>query len=204
MKLIKFFVMIVTLFSSLFCYAATKTEKQIVELKYEAKSNKPEKQKSTQKKSTQTGKKKTTAPAPQYNCKVDVESFLDLRANQQTLGATFNKPLISNDVSNWLETIRNDELIAKTKNWVGTKNLILKPQLKKLYSYAESMNIHGVVSMEIEFWIDGKQVKSIYYRGMGSKMNAWNALYEYGIALNYGVHEIAPKILADIKSTCAP
>ncbi len=200
MKFVKFFAIIVTIFSSIYCYAATKTEKQMVELKYEVKKNKPKQQSSA---SSQKRKKKAAAqPAIQYNCKVSIEPFVDSRINQQTLGASWSKPLITNDVPNWLESIRNDDLIAKTKNWSGAKSIVLKPKLKKLYSYAESMNIHGVISLEIEYWIDGKLDKTNYYRGMGSKANMMNALNEYGVALNYGVHEIVPRVITDTKVFC--
>ena len=202
MKSIKLIAILIAFFSSSYCLAATKVEnKKIVELKYEVKKNKP-KQKASSSNQQQRKAKAASQPTVQYTCKVSIDSFVDARANKQTLGSTWNSPLIPNDVSTWLESIRTDDLLAKTKSWNGSKNLVLKPKVKKLYSYAESMNIHGVVSMDVEYWLDGKLEKTAYYRGMGSKANMMNALNEYGVALNYGMHEVVPKIIADAKSFC--
>jgi hypothetical protein len=202
MKPLKIIVILISLLASYFSFAATKAENKVVELKYEVKKNKSKQKASS---STLQRKKRAEAEAQsaaQYTCNVSIAPFLDARENKQTLGSTWSLPLIPNDVAAWLESIRKDDLLAKTKRWNGSKNLELKPKVKKLYSYAESMNIHGVVSLEVEYWVDGKLEKTTYYRGMGSKANMMNALNEYGVALNYGVHEVIPRIIADAKSFC--
>ncbi len=197
MNLIKFLITLIIFSSSIDGYSATKPEEEFVELKYEIKKSKHKQQKTTQQK-----KREAATPKIQYNCKVDAEPFIDLRFNQQTLGAKLDAALIAKDLPSWLETIRHTEIIEKTESWIGTKHLVVKPKLKKLYSYSEKMNIHSVVSMEIEFWINGTQQRSIYYRGIGSTFNTLDALDEYATTLNYAVQNIAPQIFADMQSLC--
>lgn len=198
MNLVKSLAMLIAFFPPFYCHSATKSENKMVELKYEIKKNKVIRKSGAD---FQHKKKKVNSPIT-YKCNVIVESFVDLRINQQTLGATFNKPLVTNDVPAWLESIKSDDLLVKTKNWSGTKNVLLRPKLRKLYAYAESMNIHGVISLEIDYWVDGKLEKTNYYRGIGTKSNMTNALSEYSTALNYGVHETILEIIGDLKEIC--
>jgi hypothetical protein len=110
--------------------------------------------------------------------------------------------LLPSGLDSWLETMRTEELVNKTSAWKGTRQLQIKPSLTRLYSYAESMNIHGVISLNVEYWLDDQLVDTKYYRGVGSKANMMNALGEYATALNYAVHEMAPQVIEDAKQLC--
>lgn len=179
--------------------AAVESQKR-VPLEYESKVLKTTK-KTTTKKSKSSAKQPVAAPA--YECKVDVAPVADERNNKVTLGASWNAPLLPDGLDTWLNTVREKELVNKTSTWSGDKQLLIKPSVTRLYSYAESMNIHGVIALKVEYWLDNKLVQTKSYRGMGSKANMMNALGEYATALNYAVHEMAPEVLADVKNYCA-
>jgi len=176
-------------------HAAAPTDQKFVELKYE---------KAPAKRVQQTTTKPRTAPVstPSYDCRVVVDAIVDARNNRQTLGANWAEPLLPSGLEPWLEQVRALELANKTGAWAGGKQVQVKPRLTRLYSYVESMNIHGVIALDIEYWVDQTLVETKKYRGLGSKTNMWNALSEYGTALNYAVHDMAPDVLTDIKAIC--
>lgn len=177
---------------------AAANAQKLVPLEYKTKVSK-----ATQKTTTQTRKKSAQkAPAVSYACQVEVSAFSDLRNNKVTLGASWSDPLLPQGLDTWLDTVRTKELVNKTSAWKGDKKLLVKPSVTRLYSYAESMNIHGVIALKVEYWLDDKLVQTKNYRGMGSKANMMNALGEYATALNYAVHEVAPDVLADMKNYC--
>lgn len=178
--------------------AAVENQKP-VPLEYKSKVVKTTK-KTTTKKSRSTAKQQVVVPA--YECKVDVAPVVDERNNKVTLGASWSDPLLPEGLDTWLNTVREKELVNKTRTWNGDKQLLIKPSVTRLYSYAESMNIHGVIALKVEYWLDNKLVQTRSYRGMGSKANMMNALGEYATALNYAVHEVAPEVLADVKNYC--
>ncbi len=179
--------------------AAVESQKR-VPLEYKSKEVKTTK-KATAKTSKSSAKQPVVAPA--YECKVDVAPVADERNNKVTLGASWNSPLLPDGLDTWLSTVREKELVNKTRSWSGDKQLLIKPSVTRLYSYAESMNIHGVIALKVEYWLDNQLVQTKSYRGMGSKANMMNALSEYATALNYAVHEVAPDVLADVKNYCA-
>lgn len=178
--------------------AAVENQK-LVPLEYTSKVVKTTK-KTVTRKSRSAAKQQVVIPA--YECKVDVAPVADERNNKVTLGASWSGPLLPGGLDTWLNTVREKELVNKTHTWSGDKQLLIKPSVTRLYSYAESMNIHGVIALKVEYWLDNKLVQTKSYRGMGSKANMMNALGEYATALNYAVHEIAPDMLADVKNYC--
>lgn len=189
--------------ASLLCVGnvfAAQQKQQFVELQYEAKvakktTAKPAK-KNTNKKAAQTA---SMAVSP--SCQVVVSDLQDKRQNTVTLGSNGAEPLYPEGLVAWLLAVKEKELVGKTSKWSGSKQVEVIPSLTKLYAYAENMNIHGVMSLSIDYVVDGK-VTTKKYRGMGSKINMMNGYGEYATALNYAVHELSPRIIADVKSFC--
>ncbi len=179
---------------------ATESQK-LVPLEYKAAAHKAKKVQSTSKKATKGAV--TAKPAFNSACQVSVAPFADGRNNKLTLGASWAQPLLPNGLTQWLDDVRTLELINKTKSWQGEKQLQVKPRLLRLYSYNESMNIHGVIALSVEYWLDGKLVAEKKYRGMGSKANWANGLDEYATSLNYAVHEVVPTMMQDMKMLCS-
>ncbi len=200
MKKITFLVLVGSLLAISPAFAATPAQK-LVPLEYEKKVAK--KQQKTTSNSSRKGAKAKSAVAPAvYDCRVEVAAISDSRNNKVTLGSTWAEPLLPQGLDTWLEAVRTQELVNHTSKWNGSRQLQIKPSLNRLYSYAESMNIHGVVSLNVEYWLDNKLVDTKYYRGVGSKANMMNALGEYATALNYAVHEVAPEVIEDAKQLC--
>lgn len=183
--------LVLSLGAAHFAATATAATQKLVPLEYKTKVSR------TTQKSVQQ------APALSYVCQVEVSPFSDQRNNKVTLGASWSEPLLPQGLDSWLETVRAKELVNKTSSWTGDRKLLVKPSVTRLYSYAESMNIHGVIALKVEYWLDGELVETKSYRGMGSKANMVGALGEYATALNYAVHEVAPDVLADMKKYCA-
>lgn len=198
MKKLALLIVVGSFLAAPLAFAAAQPEQKLVPLEYKKKVSK------SQKKATPTrGKKAAKAVAPAvYDCQVQVDAFTDNRNNKVTLGSTWAEPLLPSGLDGWLDSVRTQELVNKTSAWNGTRQLQIKPSLTRLYSYAESMNIHGVISLNVEYWLDNKLVDTKYYRGVGSKANMMNALGEYATALNYAVHEMAPQVIDDAKQLC--
>lgn len=178
---------------------AAVSEQKRVPLEYKSKVERVSKKASTKKSKSSSRQNVIT---PFYECKVDVTPVVDERNNKVTLGASLSDPLLPDGLDVWLDTVREKEFINKTNAWSGNKQLLVKPSVTRLYSYSESMNIHGVIALKVEYWLDNKLVQTKSYRGMGSKANMMGALSEYATALNYAVHEVAPDVLTDIKNYC--
>lgn len=200
MKKITFLVLVGSMLVISPTFAATPAQK-LVPLEYEKKIAKKQKQ-TTSKSSKKAASAKSAVTSAVYDCRVQVAAISDSRNNKVTLGSTWAEPLLPQGLDAWLDAVRTQELVNPTSSWNGSRQLEIKLSLNRLYSYAESMNIHGVVSLNVEYWLDNKLVDTQYYRGVGSKANMMNALGEYATALNYAVHEVAPEVIEDAKQLC--
>lgn len=136
-------------------------------------------------------------------CQVQFDVFQDQRPNKETVGSNFAKSLMPIGLDQWLQNAEADLWQGKVKKSDSGKNLVLKPKLDRLYAYAQSMNIHGVIALTVDFVVDGKVIETKKYRGLGSTTNAWNAEHEYYDALSYAAHDAMPKVLKDIPAVCA-
>lgn len=202
MKLISFAALLI-IFSFSTAHAA-KAPQKAVELEYEAASapRKTTKTKKVKKKQTkQEAVQQMPAPTDNFACNVQVNDIVDARKNKVTLGTNGIEPLLPTGLDQWLLDIKKAELVEKTKNWTGARNVQVTPSLTKLYGYAENMNIHGVFSVTVDIAIDGKTTTK-KYRGMVSKANMVNGYGEYATALNYAVHEVMPRLVEDLKAAC--
>lgn len=199
--------------------AAKKPANEITTIKYvknqarKAGSTKSTKQTTKKSKSTKTSSTKSTQKANavavvpssvSLSCDVKINPFTDNRKNQQTLGTTMSKSLQANGISEWLADASADLWSSKIKSTASAKTITLQPSLLKLYSYAQSMNIHGVIALKVDFIENGKVVDSKIYRGLGSAANVWNAEYEYYDSLSRAAHNAFPKVLQDLSQKCAP
>jgi hypothetical protein len=184
-------------------HAATTATQKTVELEYETASTpKKAKTKKVKKKKTQAEAAPQTAPASSaVACNVHFDDITDARKNKLTIGTNGAGPLLPSGVEQWLQDIKEAELVGKTKSWTGSKEVHVKPALTKLYAYAENMNLHGVFSMSVDISIGG-ETTTRRYRGMGSKANMVNGYGEYATALNYAVQEVMPRLIDDLKSVC--
>jgi hypothetical protein len=200
MKKITFLILVGTLLTIPLSFAAA-PEQKLVAMEYQKKVTKKQKKVTTTSRKKSTAAQSAVAPVV-YDCRVQVAAVNDNRNNKVTLGANWVGPLLPAGVDTWLEAVRTQELVNKTSSWSGSRQLEIKPTLTRLYSYAESMNIHGVISLNVEYWLDNKLVDTKFYRGVGSKANMMNALGEYATALNYAVHEMAPQVIEDAKQLC--
>lgn len=198
MKMIK---LTIVAFSLLFVGHLFAAESQkYVELEYQTKSTNKASAKSTKKTAKKKAEQAVAVNSPA--CQVTINNVADKRQNIYTLGTNGAEPLLPAGLDAWLMAVKEKELVAKTHTWSGTKQVNVIPSMTKLYAYAENMNIHGVMSLSVDYVVDGK-ITTKKYRGMGSKANMMNGYGEYATALNYAVHELSPRIIADIKSFCA-
>lgn len=167
-----------------------------------AKAAKSDKTKSKKKSTTEVASASIEQPSAAASCQVQFEDFQDQRPNKESVGTNFAKSLTPVGIDAWLKDAGADLWIGKVKT-AGNKTLVLKPKLDRLYTYAQSMNLHGVMAITVDFEIDGKVLESRKYRGLGSTTNAWNAEHEYYDSLSYAAHEAMPKVLKDISTVCA-
>lgn len=186
-----------------FAKEAKKVDESVIEYQKKAVKTTTVDKKSKAKKKTAEAAPSVTEDAPTVtSCQVQFDVFQDLRLNKDTVGTNFSRALTPSGLDTWLSDAEADLWRGKVKTNSG-KTLVLKPKLERLYTYAESMNLHGVMSLSVDFVLDGKVLETRKYRGLGSTANAWNAEHEYYDALSYAAHEAMPKVLKDIPSVCA-
>lgn len=135
------------------------------------------------------------------SCQVKFENFQDQRPNKETVGTNLIRSLSPTGIEAWLNDAEADIWLGKVKN-SSEKVLTVKPKLERLYAYAQSMNLHGVMAISVDYVVDGNVIETRKYRGFGSTGNTWNAEYEYYDALNYAAHNAMPKVLKDINEIC--
>ena len=134
-------------------------------------------------------------------CQVEIADFSDNRHNKKTISNFFGKSLIGDGVDAWLGAAKSEYL-----NDIKTEysNLVLeaKPKLHRLYAYPESMNINGVVAIEIDYFVNGEFHESKHYRGFYGKTNWANGNGEYVTALNLALNHSMVKITEDLGKVC--
>ncbi|MES2672661.1 MAG: hypothetical protein V4660_00405 [Pseudomonadota bacterium] len=207
MTVIKYIVSFSLMFTTSFLYAATtkkptSNDSQIVYLKkVNHKTTKPAEKK--------LKKSKADVPVAEVEeakinsvCKIDFSDFQDVRPNKETVGSNFKRSLQPIGLDVWFKDAEID-LWEKRITMPGTGRMItLQPKVYRLYAYAQSMNLHGVMAIAVDFVVDGKVVETRKYRGFGSTMNGWGAEYEYYQALSYAAHDVMPQVLKDVPEIC--
>jgi len=139
----------------------------------------------------------------QLDCAFIVEDIKDVRRNKQAIGTNFFLPLQAKKVDDWLNDLSSDlrrEVISDTNT--SLNKIIIKPEVSKIYSYAQSMNLHGVIVFNVAFEKNGREIEAKYYRGAAAKTNWINGLGEYGTTVNLAAENIVLNILNDLPSIC--
>ncbi|HWV15294.1 MAG TPA: hypothetical protein VN030_07660 [Cellvibrio sp.] len=177
------------------------------QIKYQ-KASAPKPAAKTQSKTQKKAKAETAeqqAPQEQSSvttsCQVKFDEFQDNRSNKQTVGTNAIRSLSPTGLEVWLKDAEADIWLGKVKNSSG-KVVTVKPKLERLYAYAQSMNLHGVMAISVDYFVEGQLIETRKYRGFGSTGNTWNAESEYYEALSYAAHDALPKVLKDINSLC--
>jgi hypothetical protein len=152
-------------------------------------------------------KEETPSPALEETaisatCQIKHADFQDIRLNKETVGTNFKKSLQPQGLDTWFKDAEKDLWEKRIHNPSSGKVITLQPKIFRLYSYAQSMNIHGVMGIAVDFMTDGKVIESRKYRSLGSTTNGWNAEREYYQALSYAAHDVMPKVLKDIPDIC--
>lgn len=171
---------------------------------YAKKLDKNEKLKITYKKrSVKAKRKKDRKIVRDSRCNFVLGGFLDIRQNKETIGTNFSKALLVDNIDSWFKDASQELLIKKFKNSPDKdKTIVLIPKISRLYSYAQSLNIHGVVALKLDVVVEDKIVDTRRYRGLGSTINWNNGSHEYVDAVDASISKALPKVVADLHSIC--
>ena len=136
-------------------------------------------------------------------CEFLAENFLDSRANKETIGTNFSVPLRAQKVDEWLENLSTDfRKKVQSKSSAPTQKVTIKPEMVRLYAYAQGMNLLGVIAVKVNYEQAGNVIATKYYRGFAAKANWANGIGEYNTAVNKATENLLPKIINDLPMVC--
>ena len=133
-------------------------------------------------------------------CAFTILPTLDKRQNKVTIAFNGDN-LEATEVSLWLNTAMQ-HFTTHTQQASAKAKLQVQPTLTRLYTYHESMNIHGVVSVKLDYVLNDQLVESKQYRGFYAKTNWAGANGEYVTALNDAINNLMPKVVQDLPRVC--
>ncbi len=136
-------------------------------------------------------------------CNYLLSDISDKRQNKETIGARFSYPLVVNGVEQWLDKAQQDfNKKALQEEIKAAKSITLRPSLTRLYSYAESMNLHGVSALSVDFLEGERLIETRKYRGNGAVVNWANGVSEYHDVVNLSLHYALSAVKKDLSSVC--
>lgn len=134
------------------------------------------------------------------SCAFEILPVTDQRHNKTTIGFNGDN-LRAVQVSPWLQQSLQAVFQYTVKDST-TARIQVQPVLKRLYTYHESMNILGVTSLTVDYSVKGQPLDSRQYRGFYAKANMMGADGEYVTTLNDSIHDLLPRLAADLPKLC--
>jgi len=144
--------------------------------------------------------------APISGCNVTFSPVTDARKNKQTVGSNYNVPLKAVDVDKWLEqftlNLSQRVNVASSSAADNSNQINIAPKMLKLYSYAEGMNLHGVIAIKLDYYRSDVLLSSHHMRGYATKANWNNGIGEYRKVINMAMSDITDVIISNINMNC--
>jgi hypothetical protein len=141
--------------------------------------------------------------APMINCDVKFSPMIDERKNKLTVGSNYNVPLKAVDVDVWLDkfTLNLNQRTHPTST-NNSNEINISPKMLKLYSYAEGMNLHGVMAVKLDYYRSEVLLNTYHLRGYATKANWNNGIGEYRKVINMAMSDAADVITKKINTLC--
>ena len=205
MKFLSVILCVTFFFSGIDTFAKTNAD-GVFELKFKLGPEKKAKKKKKVYKSRKEANKiraKIALMNEPLTCRFDMAKFVDSRQNKDTIGTNFLVPLSPYGIDLWLEDAVKQLVLAKLpKAKPDATDVIIKPELTRLYSYNEAMNLNGIIAFKASFIKNDETLLVKHYRGIGVKPNWRGSTGEYNKAVNIAAKDAMPKLIKSLRSVC--
>ena len=84
----------------------------------------------------------------------------------------------------------------------SAQKVSVEPYVTRLYYYDQSMNIHGVMALRVNYVVDGSVVLTERYRGHSAKANWANGIGEYHTSANLSIGEAMKVLTNNLPRVC--
>lgn len=136
-------------------------------------------------------------------CEFNVSPVNDARQNKETIGHNFAYPLLIKGFDTFLSQVHSDLVLARLNKFEkGESKITLKPQLTRLYSYAENMNINAIAALKVDVYADNNKIETRHFRALNSDSNWNNGVGEYHSSANDAVNKVIKELFLSFPELC--